>query len=306
MYHIIFNPKSKGSQSRDVCRMVLAQLKVRDIDYTLYKTDHARHAEEIAHMLTRGHVPCTILVIGGDGTMNEVLNGICYPDCVTLGLIPSGSGNDFAKAAGIPKDPQKALDLILSGKTANIHYGIMRAGRKKRRFLISCGAGFDSEICREVHHSRLKKFLSLFSLGNLVYTVIAVKRMILRTVFSADLLPDTRDAQHFDNITFVTAFNSSYEGGGFRFCPPADPRQGKLHVLCAHDIPLYALPPLFPLARIGKHLRFTSKIALQDTYHATLSFSQPVCIHTDGEVLGYSRHLDISASRASFNMYWPQ
>ena len=180
MYHIIFNPKSKGSQSRDVCRMVLAQLKVRDIDYTLYKTDHARHAEEIAHMLTRGHVPCTILVIGGDGTMNEVLNGICYPDCVTLGLIPSGSGNDFAKAAGIPKDPQKALDLILSGKTANIHYGIMRAGRKKRRFLISCGAGFDSEVCREVHHSRLKKFLSLFSLGNLVYTVIAVKRMILR------------------------------------------------------------------------------------------------------------------------------
>ena len=157
MYHIIFNPKSKGSQSRDVCRMVLAQLKVRDIDYTLYKTDHARHAEEIAHMLTRGHVPCTILVIGGDGTMNEVLNGICYPDCVTLGLIPSGSGNDFAKAAGIPKDPQKALDLILSGKTANIHYGIMRAGRKKRRFLISCGAGFDSEVCREVHHSRLKK-----------------------------------------------------------------------------------------------------------------------------------------------------
>ena len=306
MYHIIFNPKSKGSQSRDVCRMVLAQLKVRDIDYTLYKTDHARHAEEIAHMLTRGHVPCTILVIGGDGTMNEVLNGICYPDYVTLGLIPSGSGNDFAKAAGIPKDPQKALDLILSGKIANIHYGIMRAGRKKRRFLISCGAGFDSEVCREVHYSRLKKFLSLFSLGNLVYTVIAVKRMILRTVFSADLLPDTRDAQHFDNITFVTAFNSSYEGGGFRFCPPADPRQGKLHVLCAHDIPLYALPPLFPLARIGKHLRFTSKIALQDTYHATLSFSQPVCIHTDGEVLGYSRHLDISASRASFNMYWPQ
>ena len=306
MYHIIFNPKSKGSQSRDVCRMVLAQLKVRDIDYTLYKTDHARHAEEIAHMLTRGHVPCTILVIGGDGTMNEVLNGICYPDCVTLGLIPSGSGNDFAKAVGIPKDPQKALDLILFRKTANVHYGIMRAGRKKRRFLISCGAGFDSEVCREVHHSRLKKFLSLFSLGNLVYTVIAVKRMILRTVFSADLLPDTRDAQHFDNITFVTAFNSSYEGGGFRFCPPADPRQGKLHVLCAHDIPLYALPPLFPLARIGKHLRFTSKIALQDTYHATLSFSQPVCIHTDGEVLGYSRHLDISASRASFNMYWPQ
>lgn len=306
MYHIIFNPKSKGSQSRDVCRMVLAQFKVRGLDYTLYRTDHARHAEEIAHMLTRGRVPCTILVIGGDGTMNEVLNGICYPDFVTLGLIPSGSGNDFAKAAGIPKDPQKALDLILSGKTANIHYGIMSAGRKKRRFLISCGVGFDSEVCREAHHSRLKRVLSRFSLENLVYNVIAVKRIILRTVFSADLIPDDRAAQHFDNITFVTAFNSSYEGGGFYFCPPADPRQGKLHVLCAHDLPLYQLPPLFPLARVGKHLRFTSKIALQDTYRTEFTFSRPACIHTDGEVLGYSRHLKVEASKDSFKMYWAE
>lgn len=306
MYHIIFNPKSKGSLSRDVCRMVLAQLKVRDIDYTLYKTDHARHAEEIAHMLTRGHVPCTILVIGGDGTMNEVLNGICYPDCVTLGLIPSGSGNDFAKAAGIPKDPQKALELILSGETANIHYGLMQAGRKKRRFLISCGAGFDSEVCREVHYSRLKKLLSRFSAGNLVYTVIAVKRMILRTVFSADMTANEEVNQRYDNVTFVTAFNSSYEGGGFYFCPPADPRTGKLHVLCVHDVPLYQLPPLFPLARIGKHLRFTSKVALQDTYHTDFSFSCPACIHTDGEVLGYSRHLKVMASEDTFKMYWPK
>lgn len=306
MYHIIFNPKSKGSQSRDVCRMVLAQLKVRELDYILYKTDHARHAEEIAHMLTRGHVPCTILVIGGDGTMNEVLNGICYPDCVTIGLIPSGSGNDFAKAAGISKDPQKALELILSGETADIHYGLMQAGRKKRRFLISCGAGFDSEVCREVHHSRLKKFLSLYSMGNLVYTIIAIKRMIMRTVFSAELAADGENNQSYDNITFVTAFNSSYEGGGFHFCPPADPRVGKLHVLCVHDVPLYQLPPLFPLARIGKHLRFTSKVALKDTYRMNLTFSQPTCIHTDGEVLGYSRHLEVKASQDTFKMYWPK
>lgn len=306
MYHIIFNPKSKGSQSRDVCRMVLAQLKVRELDYTLYKTDHARHAEEIAHMLTRGHVPCTILVIGGDGTMNEVLNGICYPDCVTIGLIPSGSGNDFAKAAGIPKDPQKALELILSGKTADIHYGLMQAGRKNRRFLISCGAGFDSEVCRETHHSRLKKFLSLYSMGNLVYTIIAIKRMIMRTVFSAELSGKGEEKHNYDNVTFVTTFNSSYEGGGFRFCPPADPRTGKLYVLCVHDVPLYQLPPLFPLARIGKHLRFTSKIALRDTYHMNLSFSRPTCIHTDGEVLGCSRHLKIRASQDTFKMYWPE
>lgn len=306
MYHIIFNPQSKGAQSRYACRMVLAQLKVRGIAYTLYKTDHPRHAEEIAHMLTRGHVPCSILVIGGDGTMNEVLNGICYPDCVTIGLIPSGSGNDFAKAVGIPRDPQKALDLILSGKTADIHYGLMEAGRKKRRFLISCGAGFDSEVCREVRYSLLKKFLSRYSLGSLAYTVLAVKRMILRTVFSARLMPDDRKEQQFDNVTFVTAFNSSFEGGGFRFCPPADPRTGKLHVLCVHDLPLYELPFLFPAARMGKHLRFTSRIALQDTYHTVFSFSLPVCIHTDGEVLGYHRHLDVRVSGDTFAIYLPE
>lgn len=306
MYHIIFNPRSKGSQSHDVFRMAMAQLKVRELDYTLYQTDHAGHAEEIARMITQDNTPCTILVIGGDGTMNEVINGICHPQNVTLGLIPSGSGNDFAKAVGIPKDPQKAIDLILSGKAVEVHYGIMQAGRKKRRFLISCGAGFDSEVCREVHHSRLKKLLSRFSMENLVYSIIAIKRMILRNVFSASLVSDTGTKRTYDNVTFVTAFNSSYEGGGFRFCPPADPRHGKLHTLCVHDLPLYQLPPLFPLARVGKHLRFTSKVGLQDTYHTEFTFSEPVCIHTDGEVLGYTRHLDVRASIDTFKMYWPQ
>lgn len=306
MYHIIYNPKSQGSRSRSACRMTLAQLKIRQLPYTLYKTDHARHAEEITRRLTSSPVPCTILVIGGDGTLNEVLNGICHPECVTIGLIPSGSGNDFARAAGIPKDPARAFDIILSGRTAPIHYGIMKAGRKNRRFLISCGAGFDSEVCREVHHSRLKKFLGRYSLGNLVYTFIAVRRMILRTVFSARLDMEGRESMHYDRVTFVTAFNSAYEGGGFCFCPSADPREGQLHTLCVHDLPLWQLPPLFPLARVGKHLRFTSKIGLAKSRHTYFTFSQPVCIHTDGEVLGHSAHLEVKASGDTFRMYWPE
>ncbi len=306
MYHIIFNPKSQGSQSRKVCRMVVAQLKIRHLAYTLYETDHARHAEEITRMLTETNLPCNILVIGGDGTLNEVVNGICHPENVTLGLIPSGSGNDFAKSVGIPKDTQKALELILSGKTLPVHYGIMDMGRKSRRFIISCGAGFDSEVCRDVHRSPLKPLLSRFSLGNLVYTFIAIKRMILRTVFSTDLTLDTDSPSHYDKVTFITAFNAAYEGGGYRFCPQADPREEELHILSAHDLPLAMLLPLFPLARVGKHLLFTSRLDLKKGKKASFIFSLPACIHTDGEVLGYSDRLDVAVSEDTFQMYCPE
>lgn len=303
MYHIIFNPKSKGSRGKDACRIVLAQLKVRALPFVLHTTDHPRHAEELARELTEANTPCTILVIGGDGTVNEVLNGIKKLSLVTLGLIPSGSGNDFARAMHIPKDPQKALECILRGKTTAIHYGIMSSGRHNRRFMISCGTGFDSEVCRDVHHSRLKKLLNHISLGNLVYGCIAVRNLLFRTVFSAHMVSDQTTEKDFHDITFVTAFNSAFEGGGFCFCPAASPEKTALDIVCIHDVPLYKIPLLFPLAKIGHHLRFTRMVDLTDTRQTDFTFSRPVSVHTDGEVLGQIRNLHVEVSSDTLQFY---
>ena len=306
MYHIIFNPKSKGSRGEDVCRIVLAQLRIRSLPFILHTTDHPRHAEELTRELTSQNKPCTLLIIGGDGTLNEVINGIVDPSLVTLGLIPSGSGNDFARAMKIPRDPGKALELILHQKPVPVHYGHMSAGRHKRRFMISCGAGFDSEVCRAVHYSKLKKLFNRIFLGNLVYGFISVRKLLFRTLFSAKVSCDSDETSlFFKDITFITAFNSAYEGGGFKFCPPADPKKDGLQLFCIHDLPLYKIPLLFPLAHAGRHLAFTQYIALQEAKKAVLRFSAPVCIHTDGEVWGFFDQLTVESSADTVDMYLP-
>ena len=128
----------------------------------------------------------------------------------------------------IPRDPGKALELILRQKPVPIHYGHMSAGRHKRRFMISCGAGFDSEVCRAVHYSKLKKLFNRIFLGNLVYGFISVRKLLFRTLFSAKVSCDNDEASlSFKDITFITAFNSAYEGGGFKFCPPAESEKGR-------------------------------------------------------------------------------
>ena len=114
-----------------------------------------------------------------------------------------------------------------------------------------------------------------------------------------------QDALSFKNITFITAFNSAYEGGGFKFCPPADPAKDSLQLFCIHDLPLRKIPFLFPLAHSGRHLGFTQYITLKETRKAVLTFSQPVCIHTDGEVLGLVKELQIESSPETLSMYLP-
>lgn len=306
MYDIIYNPQSRAARSKDICRMVTTQLDIRKLSYTLHCTKHPRHAEELARALSSTGEERTILIIGGDGTINEVLNGIVHPEHITLGLIPSGSGNDFARAMQIPKDPQKALELILHSTPRPIHYGIMVAGKKSRRFMISCGAGFDSEVCRAVHHSRLKAVFNRIAMGNLVYGFISVKKLLFRTLFTAHVscLPKNT-AFSLDKVTFVTAFNSSYEGGGFKFCPPATPTADTLQIFGIHDLPLYKIPLLFPLAHAGKHLGFTRYITVKETKKAVLSFSAPVCIHTDGEVLGRFKELCVESSADTLSMFLP-
>jgi diacylglycerol kinase family enzyme len=89
----------------------------------LHETASEGHAEEITRYLTKQIEPITILVIGGDGTLNEVLNGIVNFEIVTIGLIPLGSGNDFAAATKIPlNNPIEAAKFALTTSSKKINF----------------------------------------------------------------------------------------------------------------------------------------------------------------------------------------
>ena len=124
MYIFIVNPASRSGHASQIWTEIETLLKERNILYRVYFTSHRGHGTKLAQQLTKDLSSCTtLIVVGGDGTVNEVLNGIEHPEHIILGYIPTGSGNDFAKGMALPSDPQKALTLEFSN--------ILKKTRKK-------------------------------------------------------------------------------------------------------------------------------------------------------------------------------
>ena len=159
MYLFIVNPNSRSGLGRKVWNEVESVLKEKQIEYQAYFTKYQRHATKIVEELTSDGKEHTLVVLGGDGTIGEVLTGIVYPEKITLGYIPIGSGNDFARGLGLPKESAKALDIILHSQVRRkLDLGVLKYGNKKRRFGVSSGFGYDAAICYEICVSPFKKF----------------------------------------------------------------------------------------------------------------------------------------------------
>ena len=121
MYNFIYNPIAGKGRAQRFRAEIEPQLKARGVSFRFWETTAPRDAVRIAEELTvRGETD--IVVMGGDGTVNEVLNGLDDPSKVRLGLIPCGSGNDFAAAIGIPRTPEGSLDKILNGEAKPTDY----------------------------------------------------------------------------------------------------------------------------------------------------------------------------------------
>ena len=301
MYEIIFNPGSRSNRSILVWNTVRNLLDEKNIEYLLYQTAYAGHAEELAKDITSDNQPHTFIVIGGDGTINEVLNGIQNPELVTIGLIPSGSGNDFAKALNISLNPEVALENILDcEKTTPINFGEIHIQNIRRRFLISCGCGFDSDVCVGVQKSSLKPFLNKLGMGKLIYTLIAFKKLITKSTFSATIQLDNDYVVSMNNIFFLIAMNTKYEGGGYMFCPDADPSDDKIDFLTANNISRCKMLRLLPKAKRGTHAGHKG-ITITPASKISLKLSKPVHIHADGEVYGKYDYLSIACSKEHLN-----
>ena len=134
MYTFIINPASRSGLGRQVWESLEPVLRERGVPYRAYLTRCQRHATRLARELTADGKIHTIVVLGGDGTVNEVIGGIQNLSATTLGYIPVGSGNDFARFFRFPSDPGEALSLVLDPPAyADMNIGnIVYSGHSKR------------------------------------------------------------------------------------------------------------------------------------------------------------------------------
>ena len=281
-YDFIVNPKASSGMGEMIWKMLEPELKKRRVVYRVHMTRKRGHAAEIAKALTLDGSEHTVVVLGGDGTVNETVNGICFPEKATLGYIPTGSGNDFARGLGLPKEPLEALGIILRReKTIHMDIGVL-SGKKSRRFLVSAGMGFDAAVCHEVCVSHLKVLLNKIGLGKLSYAAVALDRLIKGRPVRLALTLTDGETKVFEKTYFAAFMNLPYEGGGFKFTPKASPEDGLLDVVVVHGLSLPKVIFLLLLASGGKHVGFKGVSVLRCTgLKAEAETALP--LHTDGE-----------------------
>jgi len=241
MHHFVINPKSSSGRGIRFWWTVKSELDKREIPYTATFTKHMGHAIDITRQICSDNSGIkNIVVLGGDGTVNEVINGIDNYSEVLLGYIPSGSSNDLARSLKIPKDPIAALNNILKPvKFKYLDHGIINfidSDTSPRKFSCSSGMGYDANVCYEVQSSPLKKRLNHIGAGKFVYIAIAIKQLITTRNLNATVYVDGVKLGDYPRILLISSMIHKYEGGGLLMAPHADPCDGKLTVCLVHGL----------------------------------------------------------------------
>ena len=305
MYYFIVNPGSQTGKAKNLWRDLEDRLKNAGIDYKVSFTTIQNDAEKIAARICREHPEMKRIVLaGGDGTVNEGLNGLYGYDSFILGYIPMGSSNDFARGLGIPQDPASVMENTIHPKRCiRIDNGLVISedGDIVRKFGVSSGIGYDADICEKALHSKLKKFLNKFGLGKLVYYMIGFILIFTSKARKAVVIIDGKRTIKCNRLLFVAAMNTRYEGGGMPMAPVANPYDGKITACVAHDIS--RLKHLYLMTKIikGKHINYKG-VDQVTAKTIEIKAEAPMTIHTDGEIVGKNDHVTFSVCPEKIKM----
>lgn len=312
MYYFLVNPSSCSGHGREIWSGIESYLKAADIEYKVFFSEYQGHVAKLMSDITSEHItdaePVNVVILGGDGTMDEALQGIADFDRVNIGYIPTGSSNDFARALKWQEDPVELLRRILACKEpvqmdlGCLKYIEMSDERAQgvegeihslRFFDVSCGIGFDAAICEEAQRNGSKSFLNRIGLGKLTYLVIALKQLLGAKLAGGTLILDGDEKVTFKRMRFIVGMNTCYEGGGFMFAPDADPTDGHLDICAVSDIGNLGVLMALPGASKGKHVKL-KKIHIYRVKSYEVIMDEPVWVHTDGEVYVKARHIRVS------------
>lgn len=306
MYYFIVNPASKTGLGEKYWQRVRPILDERKIEYKSIFSKRVGHVEEIVKKLTSQTQKdkVHIVVLGGDGTVNEAVQGIEDFDKVVMSYIPTGSSNDLARDMGISRNPEEALEAILKAEKERfmdmglVHYDkAFINGREAeipdRRFMVGCGMGFDAAVCEEVAKSKLKNILNKLKLGKLTYLGIALKQLIQSEMIHGKVILDDTKEIPVKRMYFTVAMVHHYEGGGFKFCPDALDDDGLLDFCVASDASKLKVLRIIPTAFDGKHVRF-KEIQMFRAKKATIEADKPMWVQTDGEVKTQASQITVS------------
>ena len=270
----IHNPNAGNASQQEKARSIMRSVKSR---FVWSETNGPRNATLLVQQAVTDRAEI-VVAVGGDGTVHEILNGLMEINerfRPALGILPLGSGNDFAYAVGLPRDPIDALGLLWKANFHRVDVGRIQDSNGAESYWInSCGVGLNAHIALRAKSSRLHGFLKYF---------VASLQEIWSKGSSPELELEINSERSAKRITLLTVGNGPREGGGFLMTPDAKIDDGYFDLLSVDDLTRFQLLRLLPKAKSGGHLR-SSGVSLQRCSSINIRSEEPLIVHLDGEI----------------------
>jgi len=220
-----------------------------------------------------------LLAAGGDGTVNEVVNGIARSSRPPrLGVVPFGTANDFASALDLPEDPAEAVDVALTGHRLDADVALVN----RRCFINVSTGGFGAEATEEAPAETKRR------LGPLAYVLTGARKLVEFKPRRARFTADGRIV-HDGDFVFFAVGNSTMTGGGARITPRAEFGDGRLDVVLVGDVSRIDFLSLLPDLRAGTHIESPDVLYLR-VAQFEVEAPEPLPVNADGEPLRAHRY----------------
>jgi diacylglycerol kinase (ATP) len=268
---IIGNPNSGSAGDEGYLEGFADTLRAGGLTVEVLNTERPDHATELAAAAGDR----LVIAAGGDGTVNEVLNGLS--EGATLGILPLGTANVLARELGLPLDPQGACERILTGSASRMDVGVAtEEDGTERRFACMAGIGFDADVVREVG-PRLKRYLR-----SLAFPLVALK------VFFRGDRPQlhVKDGDTTHVVQYAVVVNGQYYGGDFETAEDASLMSGELQVVLVEKVGRLMRPDVLAHILAKKPLDRTMESFASRGVVAESPAGGRVPVQIDGEVWG--------------------
>lgn len=261
-----------------------------EIPYILHITEYRGHglqiAKQIAQEAEEQRRPACIVIIGGDGTIHEVINGVLANEWVTIGVMAGGSGNDYARTYDTFHSVEELLQFIQQPMRKQQDCGMVTL-QGQHAFMNNCGIGFDAAVAKAANDSALKTVLGKLGFGKLSYIYYLIKQLFIFKPFELTVTKDGE--QHvFHNVWFATVCNQPYFGGGMKLSPSSKTDDQVLEVIVVHNLSAIKLLFLFMTIFPGMHVHLKEVTQLTGQKFQLTHNAELLC-HADGEILAKSK-----------------
>lgn len=272
-YAFIINPNSGNKKGKKLGVEIQSEIKNKQIPADFFFTKGTGHAIEIVNNLSDKY--SHVIAVGGDGTINEVVNGLMQSNhSFIFGVIPCGTGNDFIKMIGMSKDGKIAISQIIENQIMLVDVGTVKTENTSHYFINGLGIGFDAVAADKAN--------KLKSLGALSYFYAVLKTLF---TYKEPLIDLTIDNKQVHLPLFLANFGNGYSAGGmFQLSPGALLDDGLFHVTFISGIRFLRVLKVMPKVLKGQHIH-EKEVQVFVTDQAEIKSTEYLSIHADGEII---------------------